>query len=107
MRQTCYTSEKFDYFVRLLIGRWEDAAEMQKEWASLNAEERLFQTEDWPVNDDIHQHLADYAAEHELTEDQKVQWARLNKLVAERRKDLEEMGYRVLVPDIGKGREAA
>ncbi|MBI4319007.1 MAG: hypothetical protein HY675_11005 [Chloroflexi bacterium] len=107
MRQTHYTSEKFDYFVRLLIGRWEDAVEMQKEWSSLDVEERLFQTEDWPVNNDIHQHLADYVAENELAEDQKVQWAKLNKLVAEHRKDLEEMGYRVLVPVLGKAREAA
>lgn len=107
MRSIRYTSEDFDHFVGVLISRWEDAIERQGRWRLLDGEEHALYTEDWPVNNDIHRHLAEYAAEHELTEDQKTQWNRLNKLVAEHKKDLEEMGYRVLVPASVLGREAA
>ena len=69
--------------------------------------EEEIKIEDWPVNNDIHQHLADYVAEHELTEDQKAQWARLNKLAAEHIKDLEEMGYRVRIPEERQGKAVA
>ncbi len=102
-----YTSKDFDHFVRVLIDRWEDAVAMQNQWISMDEDEQAFQTEDWPVNNDIHQHLADYAARHELTVEQKDQWARLNTLATEHKKDLEEMGYRVLLPAGTKGREAA
>ncbi|MBI2954241.1 MAG: hypothetical protein HYY30_08005 [Chloroflexi bacterium] len=102
-----YTSKDFDHFVNVLIGRWEDAVDMQSQWPRMDEDEQAFQTEDWPVNNDIHQHLVDYVVNHELTKDQKTQWARLNELVAEHKKDLEEMGYRVLVPDTAKGKEAA
>ena len=102
-----YTSRDFDRFVQVLIHRWEFALELQAEWASFDDEERDSYSVDWPVNNDIHQHLADYVAEHELTEDQRAQWAKLNKLVAEHTKDLEEMGYRVRIPETGRGRAVA
>lgn len=100
-----YTIKNFDHFVRLLIGRWEDAVEMQSKWLSMDQEERAFETEDWPVNNDIHQDLADYVSEHDLTEDQKAQWARLNELVAEYTETLREMGYGVILPKGPKRRE--
>ncbi len=103
-----YTGKDYDHFVSLLITRWEDASEMiHNEWLSMSEDERAFETEDWPVNNDIHQHLADYVAEHGLTEDQKAQWAKLNRLVAEHAKTLREMGYRVRIPTVGKGRAVA
>lgn len=105
---TRYTSADFDTFVRRLISTWEFALDLKSEWHTMDGEERAAHTEDWPVYNDIHQDLADYVAGHELTEDQKVQWDKLNKLVAEHTKNLEEMGYRVLVPNIAaKSREAA
>lgn len=102
-----YTSKDFDYFVDVLIGRWQGAIEWQVDWPSFDEEQRASLTEDWPVNNDIHQRLTDYVANHKLTEEQRSQWARLNKLVAEHKKHLEDMGYRVLVPAPAKGREAA
>ena len=107
MKPVRYTSADFDRYVRGLISNWELAVEQRAEWASIDAEERLCQTEDWPVNNDIHQFLAYYVAQHELTEDQKTQWARLNELVADHITDLEEMGYRVRIPEPGKGRAVA
>ncbi len=100
-----YTGEDFDRYVRGLISDWEFALELRDEWHTLDGEEHAAYTEDWPVNNDIHQHLADYVAEHELTEEQQAQWDKLNKLVAEHKADLEEMGYRVRIPDLKKGEQ--
>ena len=107
MTRTTYGSKDFDHFVRVLVGRWEFAIELQADWESLDGEQHAVLTEDWPVNNDIHQHLADYVAEHGLTEDQKAQWVKLNRLVAEHAKTLREMGYRVRIPTVGKGRAVA
>ena len=102
-----YKGQDFDKFIRRLVSTWEFALELQKEWHTFDGEERLGYTEDWPIYNDIHQDLADYVAEHELTEDRKAQWAKLNKLVAEHTKDLGEMGYRVRVPQAVKARAVA
>lgn len=102
-----YTSEDFDRFVQVLINRWQFALDLQTEWETFDGEERAAYSEDWPVNNDIHQHLADYAATHDLTEEQQAQWAKLNRLASKHKAELEAMGYRVLLPRLGQGRAAA
>jgi hypothetical protein len=107
MIRSKYTSEDFDHFVRVLIGRWEDAIEWQADWASFDGEQRAALTEDWPVNNGILMDLEAYIRSHDLTEDQETQWRKLYQLVTEHTKDLEEMGYRVRVPKTVKGKAAA
>jgi hypothetical protein len=104
MREIRYCGEKFDRYVGLLLRRWESALRMSNRWSTINRDERASYTEDWPVNNDIHQDLAEYAAGHELTKQQQAQWDKLNGLVAKHKADLEEMGYRVRLPDVGKRR---
>ena len=105
MSKNGYSSEDFDHFVGGLIAEWEFALELRQRWRVFDGEERAAYTEDWPVNNDIHQYLADYVAEHVLTESQQAQWDRLNELVAEHTKDLERMGYRVRIPEQRKRQE--
>ncbi|MBI4319415.1 MAG: hypothetical protein HY675_13080 [Chloroflexi bacterium] len=107
MRRPAYNRTDFDHFARVLIGRWEFAVELQARWESFDGEQHAVLTEDWPVNNDIHQNLADYVAGHELTEDQEAQWSKLNKLVAEHTEALRKMGYRVRIPKVGKERAVA
>jgi len=102
-----YDSRDFDHFVRALTSHWEDAVELREQWGTLDPRRRLIYVEDWPVNNDIHQHLADYVAGYTLTEDQRERWAELNKLVAAHRKDLEDMGYWVRISQTGKDRAVA
>ncbi|MBI4318675.1 MAG: hypothetical protein HY675_09310 [Chloroflexi bacterium] len=98
MKRTRYKSAEFDHFVKALIDRWEFALELEPQWDSLDDEERIAHTEDWPVNNAIMMRLGEYFASHELTEAQKAQWARLNDIIARHTKTLEAMGYRVLPP---------
>jgi len=107
MRMNEYTSKDFDNFAEILIGRWEFALELEPRWDSLDDEERIAHTEDWPVNNGILMDLEDYADSHELTEGQQVQWSKLKDIMAKHRKTLEEMGYRVLPLKEERGRAVA
>ena len=106
MTRDWYSTEDFDRFIHVLIGRWEDAIAWQAEWGSLDDEQRAVLSEDWPVNNAILMDLEDYVRRHELTDDQQAQWARLRDITARHTKTLKDMGYRVL-PLRGKGRAVA
>ena len=40
MTRDWYSTEDFDRFIHVLIGRWEDAIAWQAEWGSLDDEQR-------------------------------------------------------------------
>jgi hypothetical protein len=107
MRSERFSSDDFDHYVRAAISAWETAVELREQWNQFDGEEQASHLEEWPSTNIILRRLSEYVAKHKLTEDQKAQWAKLRKLVAEHEKDLEEMGYRVSVPASVRGREAA
>ncbi|TAK27874.1 MAG: hypothetical protein EPO21_23360 [Chloroflexota bacterium] len=107
MRRAAYTSGDFDYNVRVAISSWETALELGTSWNDLDGEQQAALLEDWPLTNIIQQRLADYARKHELTEDQKTQFARLKDIVAKHSDTLRKIGYRVVSMEGSKGRAVA
>ncbi|MCL4553357.1 MAG: hypothetical protein M1305_07400 [Candidatus Marsarchaeota archaeon] len=95
MRTEGYTAEDFDYFLQVLIDRWEEVDELKADWPSFDGEQKAVIISDWQANNAIQSRLEQYVDTREPTADQRTHYSRLKDVIAANIGALEAMDFSV------------